>query len=111
MIGDNRKFPSALIFIDEDNVVKFAQDNKVPFTTYASLTQAKEVIQLVASEIAEVNKSLARVEQIKRFIILPKKLLEEDGEVTPTMKLKRKYINETYAELIDSMYKGGGNPV
>ncbi len=111
MIGDNRKFPSALIFIDEDNVVKFAQDNKIPFTTYASLTQAKEVIQLVASEIAEVNKSLARVEQIKRFIILPKKLLEEDGEVTPTMKLKRKYINDTYAELIDSMYKGGGNPV
>ena len=111
LIGDNRKFPSALVFIDEDNVVKFAQDHKVPFTTYATLTKAKEVIGLIASEIAEVNKTLARVEQVKRFIILEKKLLEEDGEVTPTMKLKRKYINEAYSELIESMYKGGGNSV
>ncbi|MCB2193882.1 MAG: long-chain fatty acid--CoA ligase, partial [Deltaproteobacteria bacterium] len=105
VIGDQRKFVSALIFIDEDNVVKFAQDSKIPFTTYASLTQAKEVKELIGREIEDVNKTLARVEQIKRFTILPKKLLEEDGEVTPTMKVKRKYINETYKDLIDAMYK------
>ncbi|MCF8046786.1 MAG: AMP-binding protein [Desulfarculaceae bacterium] len=105
VIGDQRKFVSALVFIDEDNVFKYAQDNKIPFTTYASLTQAKEVKELIGREIEDVNKTLARVEQIKRFTILPKKLLEEDGEVTPTMKVKRKYINETYKDMIDAMYK------
>jgi len=104
VIGDGRKYVTALIFIDEDNVVKFAQENKVPFTTFGSLTKAKEVVQLIAQEVEEVNKTLARVEQIKRFALLPKKLVAEDGEVTPTMKLKRKYINETYAELIEEMY-------
>jgi long-chain acyl-CoA synthetase len=105
VIGDDRKYVTALIFIDEDNVVKFAQENKVPFTTFASLTKAKEVVDLIAAEVETVNKTLARVEQIKRFSLLPKKLIAEDGEVTPTMKLKRKYINETYAELIDGMYR------
>ena len=105
VIGDQRKFVSALVFIDEDNVFKYAQDNKIPFTTYASLTQAKEVKELIGREIEDVNKTLARVEQIKRFTILPKKLLEEDGEVTPTMKVKRKYINETYADMINAMYR------
>ena len=104
VIGDGRKYITALIFIDEDNVVKFAQENKVPFTTFASLTKAKEVVQLIAGEVDAVNKTLARVEQIKRFSLLPKKLIAEDGEVTPTMKLKRKYINETYADLIEEMY-------
>ncbi len=104
VIGDGRKYVSALIFIDEDNVVKFAQETKVPFTTFGSLTKAKEVVQLIAEEVDTVNKTLARVEQVKRFSLLPKKLIAEDGEVTPTMKLKRKYINETYAELIEQMY-------
>ncbi len=53
-----------------------------------------------------VNATLARVETIKKFTILPKKLLEEDGEVTPTMKIKRKFINENYKDLIEKMYKG-----
>ena len=59
----------------------------------------------MGEEIDKVNQTLARVEQIKRFTIIPKKLVQEDGEVTPTMKLKRKYINEAYKELIDSMYR------
>jgi long-chain acyl-CoA synthetase len=52
-----------------------------------------------------VNKELARVETIKKFRILDKKLYTEDGEVTPTMKVKRKYINEHYKDLIESMYR------
>jgi long-chain acyl-CoA synthetase len=107
VIGDGRKYITALIFIDEDNVVKFAQENKVQFDTFASLTRAPEVIKLIAREVDKVNQTLARVEQIKRFRLLPKKLIAEDGEVTPTMKLKRKYINEAYADLIEEMYRGG----
>ena len=104
VIGDRRKYLTALIVIDEDNVTKYAQDNKIPFTTYASLTQNPEIIKLIQKEVNNVNKALAGVETVKKFKMLPKKLYEEDGEVTPTMKVKRKYINETFKELIKEMY-------
>ncbi len=104
VIGDKRKFLSCLIMIDEDNVVKFAQDHKIQFSTYKDLTGNAEINRLIDREIKSVNETLARVEQVKKFTILPKKLYEEDGEVTPTMKVKRKYINEAFAELIDAMY-------
>ncbi len=105
VIGDQRKFISALIMIDEDNVVKFAQDNKVQFSTYKDLTQSQEINKLIQKEINAVNETLARVEQIKKFTILPKKLYEEDGEVTPTMKVKRNYVNKAFGDLIEAMYQ------
>ncbi|MEJ2587502.1 MAG: AMP-binding protein [Deltaproteobacteria bacterium] len=104
VIGDKRKFISSLIMIDEDNVVKFAQDNKVQFSTYKDLTQSPEINKLIQKEVDKVNDTLARVEQIKKFTILPKKLYEEDGEVTPTMKVKRNYVNEAFGDLIEAMY-------
>ena len=107
VIGDRRKFLAAIIVIDEDNVVKFAQDNKIQYTTYASLTQHPEVRKLIQKEVDAVNKTLANVETVKKFTILPKKLYEEDGEVTPTMKVKRKYINQAFKDLIEGMYKEG----
>ena len=106
VIGDRRKFLSCLIMIDEDNVVKYAQDNKVQFSTYKDLTRNPEILKLIQGEVDKVNESLSRVEQVKKFTILPKKLYEEDGEVTPTMKVKRKYVNEAFADLIEGMYKG-----
>jgi len=105
IIADKRKYVTAIIVIDEENVVKYAQDLKVQYTTFASLTRTQEVNELIQSEINKVNKELARVEAIKKFRILDKKLYTEDGEVTPTMKVKRKYINEHYKDLIESMYK------
>ncbi|RLB23089.1 MAG: long-chain fatty acid--CoA ligase [Deltaproteobacteria bacterium] len=105
IIGDKRKFITSLIMIDEDNVVKYAQDHKVQFSTYKDLTQDPEIIKLIQGEVNKVNDTLARVEQIKKFTILPKKLYEEDGEVTPTMKVKRKYVNEAFGDIIDNMYK------
>jgi len=105
VIGDRRKFLVALIAIDEENVIKYAQDNKIQFGTYASLTQAPEIKQLIQKEVDKVNKTMARVEQIKKFAILPKKLYEETGEVTPTMKVKRKYVNEAFKDTIEKMYK------
>ena len=108
VIGDKRKFLSALILIDEDNVVKYAQDNKVQFATYKDLTRSKEIVGLVQQEVDRVNAGLARVENIRKFRILPKKLYEEDGEVTPTMKVKRKHVHEAFADLIEAMYTGSG---
>ncbi len=104
VIGDKRKFVSSLIMIDEDNVVKYAQDNKVQFSTYKDLTQSPEIINLIQQEVNKVNDTLSRVEQVKKFTIIPKKLYEEDGEVTPTMKVKRKSVNEAFGDLIEAMY-------
>ena len=105
VIGDGRKYLSALIVIDEENVTKYAQDNKVQFTTFATMTRAQEVINLIREEIDKVNKQVARVENIRKFKIIDKKLYTEDGEVTPTMKVKRKSINAQFGDLIESMYR------
>ena len=107
VIGDNRRYITSLIMIDEDNVVKYAQDNKIQFSTYKDLTRSAEIIKLIQGEVDEVNETLSRVEQVKKFTMLPKRLYEEDGEVTPTMKVKRKYVNEAFSDLIEAMYKRG----
>ena len=91
--------------LHEENVVKFAQDQKVQFTTFATLTRTEEVVNLIQAEVNKVNAQLARVENIRKFRILDKKLYTEDGEVTPTMKVKRKFINAQYGDLIESMYR------
>ena len=104
VIGDKRKFLSCLIIIDEDNVVKFAQDNKIQFSTYKDLTAHEQIKALIDREIKRVNETLSRVEQIKKSTILPKKLYEEDGEMTPTMKVKRNVINKAFGDLIEAMY-------
>ena len=105
VIGDGRKYLTAIIVIDEENVSKYAQQNKVQFTTFATLTRSEEVINLIQAEVNKVNKQLARVENMRKFRILDKKLYTEDGEVTPTMKVKRKFINTHYGDLIESMYQ------
>ncbi len=104
VIGDQRKYLSVLIMIDEDTVVKYAQDNKVQFSTYRDLTQAEEIKTLIQKEINRVNENLSRVEQPKKFKILPKKLYVEDGEVTPTMKVKRSFVHKAFSDLIEAMY-------
>jgi long-chain acyl-CoA synthetase len=105
VIGDARPYLSVIIMIDQENVEKFAQDNDVPFSNYASLTRAQAVQDLVQSEIDAVNKKFARVEQIKKFFLLENQLTAEDDELTPTMKLKRKLVQEKYAAQIEAMYQ------
>jgi long-chain acyl-CoA synthetase len=104
VIGDKRKYLSCLIMIDQENVEKFAQDNDVPYTNYASLCHSKEVYELIWNEVLKVNKNLARVESVKKIKLIDQLLTAEDDELTPTMKLKRKFVNQKYKDLIDSMY-------
>ena len=106
VIGDGRKYITALILIDEDNVTKYAQDNRIPFTTFADLTQNPEINKLIEREISRINKDLSKVETIKKFALLPRRFYEEDGDVTPTKKVKRRFLEKRYKDLIESLYKG-----
>lgn len=107
VIGERRKFLSALILIDEDNVTKYAQDNRIPFTTFEALSQNPEIRNLIDQEVVKVNKTLSQVESIKKFALLPRRFYEEDGDVTPTKKVKRRFLEKRYADLIESLYKEG----
>ncbi len=103
-IGDGARYLVALVVIDEDNVTKWAQDRRLPFTTYTDLAARPEVRDLINAEVTAVNKTLSPPEQVKKFAILPKRLYMEDGEVTPTMKVKRKAIMEKYGDVIAGLY-------
>jgi long-chain acyl-CoA synthetase len=107
VIGDRRKYLSCLVMIDHETVAQFAQERNVPFTNFASLCRAKEVQDLIWAEIEQVNRQLARVETIKRFCLIEQILTPEDEELTPTMKLKRSFVNRKYKDVIEGMYRDG----
>src|ERR1017187_5328501 len=104
VIGDKRPYLTCLVMIDQENVEKFAQDHDIPFTNYASLCRAAEIQDLIQREIETVNANFARVETIKKFFLIERQLSPEDEELTPTMKLKRNFVNKRYAIEIDAMY-------
>ena len=105
VIGDKRPYLTCLVMIDHENVEKFAQDHDIPFTNYASLCRAPEIQDLIQREIEAVNANVARVEAIKKFFLIERQLTPEDEELTPTMKLKRNFVNKRYAAEIDAMYR------
>ena len=104
VIGDQRKYLTALIGIEFDTVGNWATRRHIAYTTYRDLTAKPEVVELVQHWVNEVNAELAQVEQIKRFALLPKELDPEEGELTATQKVKRRAIAEEFAELIDGLY-------
>ena len=104
VIGDQRKYLSCLIMIDQENVEKFAQDKRVPFNNFKSLCAAKEVRDLIGGIVEETNREFARVEQIKDFRLIDVLLTPEDEELTATMKLKRSFVEKKHKKLIDAMY-------
>jgi long-chain acyl-CoA synthetase len=104
VIGDKRKYLTCLIMIDQENVEKYAQDNKVPFSDFRSLCRAPEVVDLIRREVDQVNREFARVEQIKDFRLIDVLLTAEDEELTATMKLKRATVERRHKALIDAMY-------
>ncbi len=103
MHGDRRPYPVALITLDPDEIVPWAQENGLP-EDVAQLATADEVRALVQSELDRANANYAQVEQIKKFAILDRDLSLEEGELTPTLKVKRNVVNDRYAELFDSLY-------
>lgn len=104
VIGDRRKYLTALIGIELDTVGDWAQRQKLPFTTYRDLSQKPEVRALVQKVVDETNTKFASVETIKAFALLPKELDHDDGELTATQKVRRSAVTAQFEDLIDQLY-------
>lgn len=104
VIADNRKFPAALVEIDFSTTSEWAKNRGLVFTGFTSLTMLQEVQELIAQEIEKRNSQLAQVEKIKKFRIIPRELDPEDGDTTPTRKIRRQFTENLFKELIDEMY-------
>ena len=105
VIGDRRKYVSALIAIDFDATSEWAQRRRLAHTTYRDLSEKPEVRELIQSVITEANAQLASVEQIKQFGFIKKELDHEDGELTATLKVKRSVIASHFADEIETLYR------
>ena len=108
VIGDGRKFLTALIGIELDTVGEWAQRKQIGYSTYRDLSEKPEVVELVAGIVKDVNSRFAQVEHVREFRLLPKELDHEDGELTATQKVKRSAISQMFEETVADMYAGAG---
>jgi len=109
IIGDKRKYLSALIVPAFPELEKWAKEKGISYSSHAELIANADVQKLFRAEIDERMSQYARVEQIRKFTLLDAEWTQATGELTPTQKVKRKVINEKYAKEIDAMYAGGGD--
>ena len=108
VIGDGRDFISAIVCIDFAAVGQWAQENGVPYTSYAELSQQPQVLDLIAGQVAELNQTTPPGLKIERFVNLHKEFDPDDGEVTRTRKLRRNVIADRYGPIIDAVHAGAG---
>ena len=106
MIGDQRKYLSMVIALDAEEAPEWAAANNLEFEDLASFSELPEVQQVIADAVAEANETVAKVEQIKKWIVVPDDWTPDSGELTPSLKLKRRVVLERYADDIESMYVG-----
>jgi len=104
-IGEGRKFISALVVPNFVILEEYCQKNNIPFTSREEVIKNPQIIKLYEDIIEKRTESLGQVEKIKKFTLLTSELTQEGGELTPTMKLKRKFINQKYKDIIDKMYE------
>ncbi len=106
LIGDRRMFLSALIVPDYEALKEYADANRITYNTVDELVEMKQIYELLDKELDQFQKKLANFERVRKFAILDKPFTIESGELTPSLKLKRKLIEERYKDLIEDMYKG-----
>lgn len=104
--GEDKPFVSALINIDFDNVGRWAERSRIPYTTFVDLSQKKEVYELIREDIERVNRSLPEAARVRRFVLLHKEFDPDEAELTRTRKLRRGLLSERYQRMIQAMYSG-----
>jgi long-chain acyl-CoA synthetase len=102
--GDKRPYLVALVTLNEENVTKWARDAGISFASAAELAKNEKVKKLVQKYIDELNAREPSYSAIKKFQILPQDFSQETGELTPTLKVKRKYTGEKFKEILDGFY-------
>lgn len=103
--GDKRRFLSALIVLNRDEVMRVAREQGILFENYEELTKNQKIFELIQERINEKNKKLASYQTIKKFVILTEEFSVESGELTPTLKIKRKLVDERYQAIFDGFYR------
>jgi long-chain acyl-CoA synthetase len=103
--GDQRPFAVALLTLNQEYVIQYAQGNKILFGDYAELVKNEKIKALVKTAMEEINAQLARYETVKKYIVLPKEFTVEEGDLTPSMKIKRKQICAKHLEELEALYK------
>jgi long-chain acyl-CoA synthetase len=106
VLGDGRDRLAAMLCIRFSIVSKWAEKNRITFTTYTDLSARAEIYALLQQEVETVNATLPPAQRISRFLLLYKELDADDGELTRTRKVRRSVINEKYADIIESIYAG-----
>jgi long-chain acyl-CoA synthetase len=104
VVGKDRPYIAAMIIMDMGNMGKWAENNKLTFTTFTDLSQKPEVYELIAGEIEQINRSLPKIARVKRFVMMYKELDADDDEMTRTRKLRRGFVAERYAVLLEALY-------
>jgi long-chain acyl-CoA synthetase len=104
--GDRRPYLTAIVTLDPEEIAAFAKEHNLGTTDPAELGKNEQVRAIVQGAVDEVNSKVARVEEVKKFTILPHDLTQETGELTPTMKVKRNIVYDKYANVYDAMYGG-----
>ena len=104
VIADRRRFVSALLQIDFESTSKWAEEQGLTYTNFRSLVELQPVRDLIAREVEAVNARMPQVQQVRKFHLLTKELDHDDGEVTATMKVRRKSVGERYADVIEELY-------
>src|SRR5690606_8050490 len=106
LIGDRRTYLSALIVPDYEAIKEYADARNISYNTVEDLAKKQEVYELIETEMSRFQKKLANYERIRKFTLLAKPLTLEAGEITPSLKVKRKFVEERYSNLIEEMYSG-----
>jgi long-chain acyl-CoA synthetase len=105
--GKNKDFVSAIINMDFAMVGKWAERNRLPYTTFVDLSQKKEVAVLVQKDLVRVNSYLPELSRVKKFVLMHKEFDPDEAELTRTRKLRREFMEERYKDLIERIYSDG----
>ena len=103
--GDDKPFVSALIVPDFELIIKYAESKNIAFSNLTELMKNTVIIKLIENEILKSQNSHAKYERVRKFVLLDHEFTIDTGEMTPTLKLKRKVIEKRYKEIIDRLYK------